>query len=70
MDGLKELTKSKKFWSAILSLVVIVGEVTFLKGNPHLMDIVFTTAGIFGLQIAGQAHADANDENYKSKKKI
>ncbi len=69
MDGLKEIIKSKKFWGAIIGVVVIAFEGTYFKEHPQMLEILATTAGLFGLQIAGQAHADANDDNYKSKKK-
>lgn len=69
MDGLKELTKSKKFWIAIVSLIVMIGEVSYFEGHPMIEQIIMTTAGVFGLGIVSQAHADANDDNYKSKKK-
>ena len=69
MDGLKELTKSKKFWIAIVSLIVMIGEVSYFEGHPMAKEIIMTTASIFGIGIVSQAHADANDDGYKSKKK-
>tara|TARA_R110002126_G_scaffold126784_1_gene268986 strand:- start:245 stop:454 length:210 start_codon:yes stop_codon:yes gene_type:complete len=69
MDGLKELTKSKKFWLQIVGIAVMIAEVTYFQGHPQIQEIVMGTLGTFGLGVASQAHADANDDNYKSKKK-
>lgn len=69
MDGLKEILKSKKFWGAVIGAVVVAFEASYFKEHPQMLEIIATTAGFFGIQIAGQAHADANDDNYKSKKK-
>lgn len=69
MDGLKEVLKSKKFWGAAIGTIIVAFEASYFENNPHMLEIIAVTAGFFGIQIAGQAHADANDDNYKSKKK-
>lgn len=69
MDGLKEVVKSKKFWGAVIGVVIVAGEGIYFKDHPQMLEILMTTASLFGIQIAGQAHADANDDHYKSKKK-
>jgi hypothetical protein len=69
MDGFKEVLKSKKFWGAFIGTAIVALEGVYFKDHPQMLEILMTTAGFFGIQIAGQAHADANDEHYKSKKK-
>ncbi len=68
MDGLSQIFKSKKFWGALISVVVMAFEATYFKGHPQMLEILMGTASMFGIQIIGQAHADANDPKYKSKK--
>jgi len=69
MEGLKEAFKSKKFWGAVIGTIIVAFEASYFADHPQMLEIIATTAGFFGIQIAGQAHADANDESYKSKKK-
>ncbi len=69
LDGLKEIFKSKKFWGALVGAIVVFFEASYFEGHPQMLEILVTTASFFGIQIVGQAHADANDEGYKSKKK-
>ncbi len=69
MDGLKDVLKSKKFWGAVIGAGVVALEGVYFKDHPQMLEILMTTAGLFGVQVAGQAHADANDDSYKSKKK-
>jgi len=69
MDGFKDAFKSKKFWGALIGTAIVAFEGAYFKDHPQMLEIIMTTAGFFGIQIAGQAHADANDDSYKSKKK-
>jgi len=68
MDGLKDVFKSKKFWGAVIGTVIVAFEASYFSDHPQMLEILVTTAGFFGIQIAGQAHADANDDTYNNKK--
>ena len=66
MSALKGLVGSKKFWSAVIGAVVLA--VTDHFGVNK--EIVFSIAGLFGLQIAGQGLADAGKEAAKVRAEI
>ena len=68
MDGLKDVLKSKKLWGALIGAAIIAGNGVYFKDHPQMVEILVSIAGLFGVVIAGQAHADANDDKYKSKK--
>jgi len=68
MDGLKKLFTSRKFLGALLGALVLGFEATYFTGHPQMLEILVGTASLFGVQIAGQAHADANDDKYGKKK--
>jgi hypothetical protein len=66
MDAVKDLMKSKKFWSAVIGAVVL-GVTDHFGVNR---EVVFSIAGLFGLQIAGQGLADAGKEAARVKAAI
>lgn len=68
MEGLKGLFKSKKFLGALIGTVVVALQGYFFKDHPQFLEMLVAVCGLFGIQIAGQAHADANDDAYSSNK--
>jgi len=68
MDGLKKLFKSRKFLGALVSCILIAFEATYFKDHPAIAEIIIGTSAAFGIQIAGQAHADANNRKYDETK--
>ena len=69
MDGLKDVFKSKKFLGALIGTVIVAFEATYFAEHPQMLEILVTTAGFFGLQVVGQAHADATMDDSGKKKK-
>jgi len=68
MDKIPGIFRSKKFWGAVIGAVVVTFQASYFEGHPQMLDILITTASLFGITVLGQSHADANDKNYKSKK--
>ncbi len=71
---MKDIIKSKKFGLAFVGALKAILVAYFLRDNPELaFKISATVAGLFGMTAVGQAHADANQEDYgvkyKEKKK-
>lgn len=69
MDGLNGVLRSKKLWGAVIGAVLIAGNGEYFKDHPQIVEIIVGISSLFGVVIAGQAHADANDPNYRSDKK-
>lgn len=69
MEGLKKLFSSRKFLGALIGAAVIFFEASYFADHPQMLEILVSTASLFGIQVVGQAHSDANDDSYGLKDK-
>lgn len=62
---MKDLFKSRKFGLAVTGALSSILTAYFFKDNPELaFKMSASIMSLFGLTVVGQAHADANDEEY------